>query len=305
MGCIQSKNQVSQFQPADPQPVSRLQEQPQPVSMVSHHAALVPPFLREVAPDGTTWAHYVKAGFSSVDTRTTFLAGPWAECISSAVTFQRAGDWALLSEYEGQDGPVAGVLAAFEASLVDRPDGAELLRAAYRFEEAAHAAAQTGLPMPGPEAHLAEQGVCGQQVSPRPALGSSGALVPQPPQLALLLLPWVAAPDDVCSPCVSPPAPPSSRSLFSRAPCVAVVRPFPHGGYWYVCRDEALDDQKIVQYFIFGICVVHSVRQKRLRWADTAAAAGSEPERRYGNRHKSRIACSRRLGRRGWWVQPG
>jgi len=110
-----------------------------------------PQFMRMAAPNGASWAEYVKTGGRSyVDPGTGFLAGPWAECISWGVRFEHTTDWRNMPEYIGQeDGPVGGILSALEASTKGHPDGYELLEAANRLEEASHAAEEEGRPLPG------------------------------------------------------------------------------------------------------------------------------------------------------------
>jgi len=144
-----------------------------------------PPFMRMASPNGASWAEYVKTGGRSyVDPGTGFLAGPWAECISWGVRFEHASDWRSMPEYVDQDGPVGGVLSAFEASTKSRLDGHELLAAASRLEEASHAAEEEGRPLPG-----LQQGALAGRPAPSaqsyqqqpPAYGQRPLYSPQPP----------------------------------------------------------------------------------------------------------------------------
>jgi len=128
MGCVQDKNMVSQIHlPAEAEP----------------------PFMQTEAADGTRWTRYVRGANIFVDAATGLLAGPWAECIAAGVRFERSAEWTGMPEYAGRDGPVAGILVAFEASLKDRANSAELLEAAGRLEEACHAAFMESRPLPG------------------------------------------------------------------------------------------------------------------------------------------------------------
>jgi len=102
-----------------------------------------PPFMQTAAPSGTTWGQYVRTGSSFVDPRTGFLAGPWAECIAWAVVFEHNNDWSSMPQYAA-DGVVGGVLQALERT----GRGPDVMQAAQRLEDASHALAERGEPLP-------------------------------------------------------------------------------------------------------------------------------------------------------------
>lgn len=105
------------------------------------------PFLLTMAPNGMPWFEYVKVSTIFMDGSTGMLAGPWAECLCWAVHFEHSSDWQSMPEYV-VEGPAGGVLEALQARLVGRMDAQQLLGAAERLEEAAHAAADAGHPLP-------------------------------------------------------------------------------------------------------------------------------------------------------------
>jgi len=105
------------------------------------------PFLDTRAPCGTSWGEYVRTGHIGVDPMTGFLSGPWAECICWGVVFEHSNDWQRMPQYR-VDGPVGGIVGAFEAAVVERSDASHLLQAAGRLEEAAHEAACEERPLP-------------------------------------------------------------------------------------------------------------------------------------------------------------
>jgi len=136
------------------------------------------------APSGVSWAQYVRMGGASyIDSRTGLLAGPWAECLSWGVRFEHSADWSSMPEYVGQDGPVGGILTAFEVSLVGRPDGRDLLDAARRLEEASHAAEAEGRPLPGLQTSAADGMPIpgGQGFEQQLPFGQQKVYSPQPP----------------------------------------------------------------------------------------------------------------------------
>lgn len=103
-----------------------------------------PPFMQTAAPSGTSWGQYCRGGNSFVDPRTGFLAGPWAECVSWAVIFEHNNDWNNMPQYAA-DGPVGGVLEALSRATGGRQD---LAQAAQKLEDASHALADNGQPLP-------------------------------------------------------------------------------------------------------------------------------------------------------------
>mmetsp|Transcript_46674 Transcript_46674/g.131865 ORF Transcript_46674/g.131865 Transcript_46674/m.131865 type:complete len:349 (-) Transcript_46674:139-1185(-) len=106
-----------------------------------------PPFMQTVAPSGTTWGQYVRTGSSFVNPMNGFLSGPWAECVAWAVIFEHSNDWESMPQY-ADDGVVGGVLTALEESLEGRPNKDEIMAAAQRLEDASHALAERGEPLP-------------------------------------------------------------------------------------------------------------------------------------------------------------
>lgn len=102
-----------------------------------------PPFMQTAAPSGTSWGQYVRTGSSFVDPRTGFLAGPWAECVAWAVVFEHNNDWASMPQYKA-DGVVGGVLQALERTGC----GPDVMQAADKLEQASHALAERGEPLP-------------------------------------------------------------------------------------------------------------------------------------------------------------
>lgn len=106
-----------------------------------------PPFMKTIAPSGTTWSQYVRTGASFVDPQSGYLAGPWAECVSWGVVFEHTNDWASIPEYAA-DGPVGGILQALEQFLSGNPRKQDYMNAANRLEEASHALADNGQELP-------------------------------------------------------------------------------------------------------------------------------------------------------------
>lgn len=108
-----------------------------------------PPFMRTVAPSGTTWSQYVRTGASFIDPSTGHLGGPWAECVSWAVIFEKQNDWANIPEY-AEDGPAGGVMEALEQSLNGKGDQQKkaIMEAADRLEKACHAHMDDGSNVP-------------------------------------------------------------------------------------------------------------------------------------------------------------
>lgn len=105
------------------------------------------PFLHTTAPNGMLWARYVRTGIIYVDANSGLLGGPWAECICWAVCFEHRNDWQKMPQYSG-DGPVGGILTAFETAVAGRMESPQLVQAAMNLEEAAHAAARSGRALP-------------------------------------------------------------------------------------------------------------------------------------------------------------
>lgn len=167
MGCFMNKDAV--VEPAQVpayarpyQPQQCVYPRPQECAPARYPSA-EPSFMRTAAPSGAAWSDYVRSGGRTfVDPQTGYLSGPWAECIAWAVRFEHTSDWYTLPEYAGQDGPVGGVLTALEAAVRTAPNGTALLAAAQKLEEAAHAAEESGRPLPG----LQEQGMYSQPQQP-------------------------------------------------------------------------------------------------------------------------------------------
>lgn len=111
-----------------------------------------PPFMKTLAPSGTTWSQYVRTGASFIDPQTGYLAGPWAECVSWGVVFEHTNDWQRIPEYanfdSGGNGPVGGIMEALQRFLAGNPQEGKYMEAANRLEEASHALAENGQPLP-------------------------------------------------------------------------------------------------------------------------------------------------------------
>jgi len=106
-----------------------------------------PPFMKTAAPSGTTWGQYVRTGQSFVDPANGFLSGPWAECISWGCVFEHTNDWSNMPEYAA-DGPIGGILQALEQTLQGQQNKAQIMGAASKLEDASHALAERGEPLP-------------------------------------------------------------------------------------------------------------------------------------------------------------
>lgn len=139
--------QRSYAQPSAPEfQQQTVQQQQQPWLQQPQHGP-APPFLRTLAPSGRPWHEHVDALTAYVDGSTGLLAGSWAECLCWGVHFEHSNEWQSMPEY-AHEGPVGGILEAFRASTAGRADSQQLLGAAERLEEAAHAAAEVGQPLP-------------------------------------------------------------------------------------------------------------------------------------------------------------
>lgn len=106
-----------------------------------------PPFMKTACPSGTTWSQYVATGSSFIDNQTGYLAGPWAECIAWGCVFEHTNDWGSMPEYAA-DGPIGGILQALERTMAGNPGKDQIMAAASRLEDASHALAENGQPLP-------------------------------------------------------------------------------------------------------------------------------------------------------------
>lgn len=106
-----------------------------------------PPFMKTACPSGTTWSQYCRTGGTFIDPQSGYLSGPWAECISWGCVFEHTNDWSSMPEYAA-DGPIGGILQALEATLAGNPNKDQFMQAASRLEDASHALAENGQPLP-------------------------------------------------------------------------------------------------------------------------------------------------------------
>lgn len=157
MGCGSSSD--GQKQGMQPQPSQSMPYQQMPGAgnygwgAPMHQVVVQPPndadpaFMQTVAPSGTTWGQYVRTGSSFIDPRTGHLGGPWAECISWAVIFEKTNEWSSMPQYK-DDGVVGGVLAALESSLGANPKKDQVMEAAVKLENDSQALCENGTAMP-------------------------------------------------------------------------------------------------------------------------------------------------------------
>jgi len=104
------------------------------------------PFLRTASPNGMSWGQYVRGqhGRTFVDPATSFLAGPWAECIAWGVVYEHSVAWDELPDY-GEEGVVWGIMKSFEKACSSH---AQLMEAALLLEDAAQELAENRKPLP-------------------------------------------------------------------------------------------------------------------------------------------------------------
>eukprot|EP00933_Yihiella_yeosuensis_P076764 TRINITY_DN8668_c0_g1_i1.p1 TRINITY_DN8668_c0_g1~~TRINITY_DN8668_c0_g1_i1.p1 ORF type:complete len:310 (+),score=91.40 TRINITY_DN8668_c0_g1_i1:77-1006(+) len=106
-----------------------------------------PPFMQTAAPSGMSWGQYVRTKGTFIDPNSGFLQGPWAECISWGVIFEHTNDWGSMPQYAA-DGVVGGILNAYEQFLAGNPNKGNFMDAAQKLEDASHALADNGQPLP-------------------------------------------------------------------------------------------------------------------------------------------------------------
>lgn len=187
-------DQRPQNQYGQPQPGYVAHEAPQtpygqfakPASAAATHAKSPFPFMNTLAPNGLPWTQYVEQPGTSVCDSTGHLVGPWAECISSGVQLEHSRNWQSMPEYAAGNGPVGGVLDALNSAFASHPQRQRFVEAAERLEEAAHAAAERGQPLPGlgrSDGYI--QGAQSFQQQQSPYVGMSGPLTGQHAQQQL------------------------------------------------------------------------------------------------------------------------
>lgn len=94
-----------------------------------------PPFMRTVAPSGTSWGQYVRTRTSFIDPRTGALAGPWAECVAWAVIYDRMSE---VGDVVKQMGDASwSVMKALEKSLTGNTNKPAIMLAARKLEASA------------------------------------------------------------------------------------------------------------------------------------------------------------------------
>lgn len=126
-----------------------------------------PPFMQTAAPSGMSWSQYCQGARSFVDPKSGFLGGAWAECIAWGVVFEHnnAAIWDGNPQWTNcGGGPVGGILIALERACGGRQD---IMEAANRLEDASHALADAGQPLPAIQqaVKLPANAVPGQQVT--------------------------------------------------------------------------------------------------------------------------------------------
>lgn len=105
-----------------------------------------PPFLRTVAPSGTSWSQYTRTRTSFIDPRTDALAGPWAECAAWAVIYDRLGDRCDPIQQVGE--AAWSVMSALEKALAGNHNKPAIMLAARKVEAAAKRLMEDNEPMP-------------------------------------------------------------------------------------------------------------------------------------------------------------
>lgn len=119
--------------------------QPGKQVMVEYPRDSDPPFMRTVAPSGTSWGQYTRTGTSFIDPRTGALAGPWGECIAWAVIYDRTNDRKGL---HSQGEAAWSVMSALETSLSGNKEKPAIMPAARKVESAARRLVEDGEPLP-------------------------------------------------------------------------------------------------------------------------------------------------------------